>query len=88
MGRLALLASTILTIGYGYLAAGAISADRATTIERVLTAAEPTNRSTPTTDPGKVWYGGTLAPITVTGRGVPLLEASTTAASCRPTHAI
>ena len=92
MGRLALLAATILTIGYGYLAAAAMSADRAATIERVLTAAERPDRAppsvTPTVDAGRVWYGGTLPPITVTGRGVHLLEAARAPAACHVTRAI
>jgi len=88
MGRLALLASTILTIGYGYLAATAMSADRAATIERVMTAAEKTERPTPTTDAGRLWYGGTLPPIIVTGRGVDLLEAATGSPSCHANRAI
>ena len=90
MGRLALLAATILTMSYGYLAAAAMSADRAATIERVLAAAEKPDRParTPTVDAGRVWYGGTLPPITVTGRGVDLLEAATAPAGCHATRAI
>ena len=88
MGRLALLASTILTIGYGYLAATAMSTDRAATIERVTTAAAKPAHVARTADPGRVWYGGTLPPITVTGRGTSLLETASTPASCRGTRAI
>jgi len=88
MGRLALLASTILTIGYGYVAATAMSADRAATLVRVMTGAEKTDRLTPTTDAGRLWYGGALPPIIVTGRGMDLLEAATESPSCHANRAI
>lgn len=88
MGRLALMAATILTISYGYLAATTMSADRAATIERVTAAVEKTERAALTADPGRVWYGGTLSPITVTGRGSRLLETAGAPANCRGTRAI
>jgi len=88
MGRLALMAATILTVGYGYLAANTMSADRAATIERVTAAVEKTERSALTADPGRVWFGGTLPPITVTGRGSRLLETAGAPANCRGTRAI
>ena len=88
MGRMALLAATILTIGYGYLAATAMSTDRAATIERVTTAAAKTERVARTADTGRVWYGGTLPPITVTGRGTNLLETASAPVSCHGNRAI
>ncbi|OLC73332.1 MAG: hypothetical protein AUH78_14060 [Gemmatimonadetes bacterium 13_1_40CM_4_69_8] len=88
MGRFALVASTILTLGYGYLAAAAMSADRAATFERVTTAAAKTEHVARTTDTGRVWYGGTLPPITVTGRGTSLLETASAPVGCRGNRAI
>jgi hypothetical protein len=63
MRGLTVLVATTLTVGYGFAAQAAMTADRAETIRRVAgLTAEPT---LPADISGRVWYGGTLAPVTV-----------------------
>jgi hypothetical protein len=88
MGRLALLASTILTVGYVSLADMAMTSDRAATIARVITGAEKIENAAHTVDTGKLWYGGTLPTITVTGPVAGVLETAIAPGSCRPARAI
>lgn len=57
-----LLVATILTLGYGFAAQAAMSADRAETLRRLSRTVEPSN---PVADANRVWYGGMLDPVTV-----------------------
>lgn len=65
MRGLTLLIATILTLGYGFAAQAAMTADRAETFRRAARNAEPSNL---TEDANRVWYGGMLAPVTVEAR--------------------
>lgn len=71
MRGLTVIVATTLTLGYGFAAQAAITADRAETIRRV---AGTLTTPAPTADASRIWYGGMLAPVTV--------EAS--AAQCEP----
>ena len=62
MRGLTLLIATILTFGYGFAAQAAMTVDRASTYARVARTVENSN---PVTDASRVWYGGTLAPVTI-----------------------
>lgn len=62
MRGLTLLIATILTLGYGFAAQAAMTADRAETYRRVARTVETAKL---TEDANRVWYGGTLAPVTV-----------------------
>lgn len=68
MRGMTLLIATILTLGYGFAAQAAMTADRAETFRRVARVVEPAD---PTVDPNHVWYGGMLAPITVEATAQP-----------------
>ena len=68
MRGLTLLIATILTLGYGFAAQAAITADRAETFRRVARVVEPAD---PVVDPNAVWYGGMLAPVTVEATAQP-----------------
>ena len=68
MRGLSMLIATILTFGYGFAAQAAMTVDRAETLRRVANTVETT---TPTEDANRVWYGGTLAPITVEATAQP-----------------
>lgn len=59
-----ILLATTLTVGYGFAAQAAMTADRVETIRRV---AGPTETLAPTAKDAAthVWYGGMLAPVTV-----------------------
>ena len=59
-----ILIATTLTLGYGFAAHAAITADRAETIRRVASISTAT---TPTAAEAasRVWYGGMLAPVVV-----------------------
>ena len=61
MRGLTLLIATILTFGYGFAAQAAMSVSRAETYRRVAAIDNPS----PTADANRVWYGGTLTPVTV-----------------------
>ncbi|MDP3909476.1 MAG: hypothetical protein Q8Q14_03710 [Gemmatimonadales bacterium] len=74
MRGLTVLVATILTVGYGFAAQAAMTADRAETIRRVAgRTLEPTS-TLPADVSGRVWYGGMLAPVTI--------EATTAAPNC------
>jgi hypothetical protein len=78
MRGLTILVATTLTLGYGFAAQAAMTADRAETIRRVAGITEtvpaaPTDAEAAT----RVWYGGMLAPVTV--------EAPRAATKCYPT---
>jgi hypothetical protein len=62
MRGLTLLIATILTFGYGFAAQAAMTVDRAETFRRV---ARTVDAATSPEDANRVWYGGTLAPVTV-----------------------
>jgi hypothetical protein len=70
MRGITLLLATTLTLGYGFAAQAAMSADRVETIRRV---AGSVKTPTPTAAEAvtHVWYGGMLPPVTVevNGRG-------------------
>lgn len=68
MRGLTLLIATILTLGYGFAAQAAMTADRAETFRRVTRTLEPIN---PVEDANRVWYGGMLAPIVVEATAPP-----------------
>jgi hypothetical protein len=64
MRGLTILLATTLTLGYGFAAQAAMTADRIETIRRVTGLTEtpaPTAMEAAT----RVWYGGMLAPVTV-----------------------
>ena len=67
MRGLTLLIATILNLGYGFAAQAAMTVDRAETF-RVAPTVAPGG---PTVDANRVWYGGTLAPITVEATAAP-----------------
>jgi hypothetical protein len=64
MRGITLLLATTLTLGYGFAAQAAMSADRVETIRRV---AGSVKSPTPTAAEAAthVWYGGMLAPVTI-----------------------
>jgi hypothetical protein len=62
MRGLTLLTATILTFGYGFAAQAAMTVERAQTYARVARTVET---ASPVTDANRVWYGGTLDPITI-----------------------
>ena len=62
MRGLTLLTATILTFGYGFAAQAAMTVERAQTYARVAGTVET---ASPVPDANRVWYGGTLDPITV-----------------------
>ena len=66
MRGLTILLATTLTLGYGFAAQAAMTADRAETIRRV-TGLTDTPSPVPTAMEAatRVWYGGMLAPVTV-----------------------
>jgi hypothetical protein len=64
MRGLTILLATILTVGYGFAAQAAMTADRAETIRRVGGSTEAA-APTPVEAATRVWYGGMLAPVTV-----------------------
>jgi hypothetical protein len=68
MRGLTLLIATILTLGYGFAAQAAMTADRAETFRRVARTVELSNLMA---DPNHVFYGGTLAPVTVEATAQP-----------------
>ena len=68
MRGLTLLIATILTLGYGFAAQAAMTADRAETFRRVARVLEPTD---PVVDANAIWYGGMLAPVTVEATAQP-----------------
>lgn len=68
MRGLTLLLATILTLGYGFAAQAAMSADRAETFRRMARTVETSN---PTDDANRVWYGGMLEPVTVEATAQP-----------------
>jgi hypothetical protein len=75
MRGLTVLVATTLTVGYGFAAQAAMTADRAETIRRVAGRfTEPTPSTLPADASGRVWYGGMLQPVTV--------EATTAAPKC------
>ena len=74
MRRIPLLLATIWTLTYMFAAQAAIAADLAATTLRAA-------RSAGLQDPGPVWNGGTLAPITVEAYAGPAAPA---AAQVRP----
>lgn len=57
MRGLTLLLAATLTVSYSYVATAAIVADRSAAMSRV--------EVEPLSVPPPVWYGGTLAPVTV-----------------------
>lgn len=59
----ALLLGTCLTVGYGYAGQVAIASSRLEAIRRV----DPTFATATVQPTTPIWYGGTLAPITVRG---------------------
>ena len=73
MRGLTVLVATILTVGYGFAAQAAMTADRAETIRRVA-GRTPEPSTLPADASGRVWYGGMLAPVTI--------EATTAAPKC------
>jgi hypothetical protein len=64
MRGMTMLLATALTLGYGFAAQAAMTADRAETLRRI---AGPDASLAPTPDEAatRVWYGGMLAPVTV-----------------------
>ena len=64
MRGLTILVATTLTFGYGFAAQAAITASRVETIRRVAGTEAPL-APTPVEAATRVWYGGTLAPVTV-----------------------
>jgi phosphodiesterase/alkaline phosphatase D-like protein len=68
MRGLTLLIATILTFGYGFAAQAAMTVDRAETYRRL---ARTVASGDPTVDANRVWFGGTLAPITVEATAEP-----------------
>ena len=64
MRGLTILLATTLTLGYGFAAQAAITADRVETIRRVAGITEAP-APTPVEAATRVWYGGMLAPVTV-----------------------
>jgi hypothetical protein len=62
MRGVTVIIATALTLGYGFAAQAAMKADRAETIRRLAgTIATPA----PTEDATRIWYGGTLEPVTI-----------------------
>ena len=64
MRGVTILLATALTLGYGFAAQAAMTADRAETIRRVGGSPEalvPSGEQAAT----RVWYGGLLPPVTV-----------------------
>ena len=64
MRGLTILVATTLTLGYGFAAQAAMTADRVETIRRVAGITEAP-APTPVEAATRVWYGGMLAPVTV-----------------------
>ena len=64
MRGLTVIVATTLTLGYGYAAQAAMKADRAETIRRLAPSAS-------IGDATRVWYGGTLAPVTIEAAAQP-----------------
>jgi len=62
MRGLTLLTATILTFASGFAAQAAMTVGRAEMYRRAARTVEPVD---PTADANRVWYGGTLAPVTV-----------------------
>ncbi|HEV8266380.1 MAG TPA: hypothetical protein VGQ06_15635 [Gemmatimonadales bacterium] len=73
MRGMTILLATVLTVGYGYAAQAAMTADRVETIRRVAGPAESL-APTPAEAASRVWYGGMLAPVTVEVSATPALE--------------
>ena len=63
MRGMTMLLATTLTLGYGFAAQAAMSADRVETMRRLGGSA--TTRMPTTEEAARVWYGGMLPPITV-----------------------
>jgi hypothetical protein len=61
MRGVTLLIATTLTFAYGFAAQAAMNADRAKTLRRLGYVTTPA----PAVDATRVWYGGTLEPVTV-----------------------
>lgn len=72
MRGLTMLLATTLTLGYGFAAQAAISADRSETIRR-LSGIAATAAPTPSAADAatRVWYGGMLAPVVVEASAAP-----------------
>lgn len=66
MRGVTILLATTLTLGYGFAAQAAMTADRVETIRRVtgITPTAPTAEEAAS----RVWYGGMLAPVVVEAR--------------------
>ena len=58
----AFLLATAVTLGYGFAAQAAMTRDRVGTPQRLVGEAAPVPELA---EPGRVWYGGVLAPVTV-----------------------
>ena len=82
MSRLALLASTIVTVGYAYVVGSTMAADRAATIARVTAAEAKAEAASHTVNTDRLWYGGTLPAITVTAQRGYLLRAAVAPERC------
>ena len=69
MRGIALSLVTVASLGVVLLGGRAIAADRATQLQRVVrSSTEPAVGAWPVGSPaGRLWYGGTLAPIIVVG---------------------
>jgi hypothetical protein len=70
MRGMTLLIATILTLGYGFAAQAAMSLS----IHRAGTAPEAVSTGT-----SRIWYGGTLAPVTVEASAEPKCAAAAAA---------
>ena len=64
MRGMTMLLATALTLGYGFAAQAAMTADRAVSIRRVA-GPDASLAPTPAEAASRVWYGGMLAPVTV-----------------------
>lgn len=66
MRGVTILLAIALTLGYGFAAQAAMTADRAETIRR-LGVSPPPDTSVPSAERAatRVWYGGMLPPVTV-----------------------
>ncbi|MGH7608104.1 MAG: hypothetical protein ACREME_12275 [Gemmatimonadales bacterium] len=65
MRGMTVLVATILTLGYGFAAQAAMTADRAETIRRVAGSRSLSAPPLPADAAARVWYGGMMPPITV-----------------------